>query len=83
MATSDRGGNDMQGFGNLAIVGSRMTCPGTRYELTEKGLDAAARRVAHKNPHRRYYIVDDRRNKLYRWHVGQGFSHAEGWWVGA
>lgn len=56
-------------------------------------LDAWARQVAKKNPQRSYTvrrITHGRRNgrtykkeTLFFWHVGDGFTHAEGWWCNA
>ena len=48
------------------------------------------RAVRGKNPERDYYVIEIREGlrrpikgeRLYKWHVGEGFDHKEGWWVG-
>lgn len=61
------------------------------YSLSQEALDALARSVARKCPGH-YYVAEvsgkmQRRNArlgpLYTWHVGDGFEHADGWWVEA
>ena len=57
--------------------------------LSEKTLEDFAKLVAGKRAGRIYYVVavDEatwgQRQKvvLLRWHVGEGLTHKEGWWV--
>ncbi len=59
--------------------------------LCSQTLDSFARSVAQKEAGRLYYVVEHsergrQRKKgdpLYVWHVGDGFEHADGWWVEA
>ncbi len=77
----------------VVVVGdtnmTRVTVPEA---LSQRALDSFARQVAGKEAGRTYYVVpisDTRRgwkqtpgrDPLYVWHVGDGFEHAEGWWV--
>ena len=65
------------------ITGIRPLCGQT--------LDSFAGSVAQKEAGRLYYVVEcgergSQRKKgdpLYVWHVGDGFQHADGWWVEA
>jgi hypothetical protein len=65
----------------------RMTRVTYSHENTKRGWDAMALATAKKKPSRVYqvYEVNDndqrRGDPLASWYVGEGFSHAEGWWV--
>jgi hypothetical protein len=56
---------------------------------SQKALDTFAALVAAKEPGRHYYVaaVDEqtwgtrRKELMYSWHVGEGFTHDQGWWV--
>lgn len=74
------------------IVGEQnVTRITTAGPLNDATLDRLARYVATGKPWRTYYVmlVEDRlwkkrrgHDPLYVWHVGEGFEHADGWWVG-
>lgn len=56
--------------------------------LSEPTLDSFAASVQKKQPNRLYYIYEfneagtrKKGDPLYVWHVGAGFSHANGWWT--
>jgi hypothetical protein len=69
---------------HLAVQGPRnITTIGVAGELSDETLEAFAGMVRDRRPGKRYYIVTDTMPKqiLYRWHVGEGFSHEEGWWI--
>ena len=69
---------------HLAVQGPRnITTIGGAGELSNETLEAFAGMVRERRPGKRYYIVTDTMPKqiLYRWHVGEGFSHEEGWWI--
>lgn len=68
----------------LAVQGPKnITTLGAMQPLSQESLDGLARFAASKKPGRRYYVVTATSPKqiLYRWHVGEGMSHEEGWWV--
>lgn len=56
---------------------------------TDDGLRRLAASVAAKEPGRAYYAFEVRGSTWQRatddpvavWHVGEGFSHADGWWT--
>ena len=69
---------------HAAVMGPKnMTTLGVAQPLTEEGLDSLARHVASKKPGRRYYVVTATTPKhiLFKWHVGEGMDHKDGWWV--
>ena len=57
--------------------------------LNDETLASFARAVAGRAPDRTYYVFEcsergmqrKKGDPLYVWHVGDGFRHAEGWWV--
>lgn len=65
---------------------SRLTFPAL---LNDANLTKLAQEVARKAPGRVYEVVEVRATArtfvklrtLYRWHVGDGFAHKDGWWV--
>lgn len=65
---------------------TRLTFPA---QLTDAVLDSLADIVKRKDPSRSYYVTTMFKRRrgfakgdaLYEWHVGDGFSHAEGWWI--
>lgn len=74
----------------LAVVGKRnITRISAPREMSSDQLDLFARTVAtKKNASKSYYVVEILGGKLprkgevlYTWHVGDGMSHADGWWV--
>ncbi len=60
-----------------------MTSLSGGFPHNQESLDLLGRHIAqNKTPGKRYYIVTQRdKIPLYRWHVGEGFKHSEGWWV--
>ena len=74
---------------NLSRISSAHRLPHVVTQV-EQALEWASHIVARKQPGRIYYIVEvyERTWKkkpgdpLYVWHVGDGFEHHEGWWVG-
>lgn len=74
----------------VAVVGPRnMTRVTQALPHSRESLERFAEAVAGKEPGREYYVVSvdeatwgqRRKERLYRWHVGEGFRHDEGWWV--
>lgn len=74
----------------VAVMGRRnFTRITPAYPMNDALLDSFAARVAKSSPKATYYIVEvdlithGRRWKypVYRWHVGEGFEHKEGWWI--
>ncbi len=60
-------------------------------ELSETMLEAFADAVRSKTASRDYYVIEVREGlrkpikgeRLYKWHVGEGLAHKDGWWVSA
>lgn len=74
----------------LAIQGrgkGNWTIPGTAWELTNEMLErwaTVARLPKFEGRNIAIFRVGSMNRKLemlYRWHVAEGFSHADGWWV--
>lgn len=81
-------------MGNLIaafVVGKENVTRITRaYPLSDENLAHLRAIVATKAAGRTYYVmlVEDRlwkkrpgKDPLFYWHVGEGFTHEEGWWV--
>jgi hypothetical protein len=74
----------------VGVVGPRnITCVGPIRVLCDMTLDLFAKSVKKKRPGLTYYIYEysegiaqrRKHDPLYVWHVGEGHSHSEGWWV--
>lgn len=77
----------------VVVVGKRNVTRITMARpLTKESLDSFARIIAKKAPDRTYLVVPisdtkhglrqtPNREPYYRWHVGEGFEHHEGWWI--
>ena len=74
----------------VSVVGPRnVTRIGPIRPLCELTLDLFAKLVKKKRPGLTYYIHEyseggmqrRKHDPLYVWHVGEGFSHGDGWWV--
>lgn len=75
----------------VATLGQKnMTRVTAAHDLSDANLDRLAQVVAKKNPNKTYYVVEVTgrtwakkagSDPLYVWHVGEGFTHAQGWWV--
>lgn len=69
---------------HLAVQGPKnITTIGIALPEGDEALDRFAGMVADRKPGKRYYIVTATTPKqiLYRWHVGEGMEHKDGWWV--
>lgn len=72
----------------FTVGGERVTRLTRGFPNTEESLRSFGRIVATKNPRKAYYLFQVRESDwrrrptpLFKWHVGEGFSHHQGWWV--
>jgi len=69
---------------HLAVQGPKnMTTIGVALPEGDEALDRFAGMVADRKPGKRYYVVTATTPKqiLYRWHIGEGMEHKDGWWI--